>query len=410
MAQRKQAGRLKVCCSALMITGVAIGIGLLALPVKTGLAGFFPSALAMLLLWVCMLSTGWALAGWITAVRLEVDFGSLYQSKLGYTGKLLTLVSYLILLYGAIVAHLAASGSVLEALFPGVMPASGWIVAFFVLSGLLTVFGLGVVERANRILIGFLFLVFGYLVFEVSSHVEVSRLRHTDWAFVMSTLPVMAAALTYHVVIPGVCEMLDYNLKDIRSAIALGSFLPVLIYILWMAVVIGALPLDGSINSLAGAFDLDRPATIPLAASYPGSPIRITAYLFSLAALIPSYILLSSSLNRFLRDLLPKASPRRNFWALMLALPVCLFIVLIYPKLFLSALDLVGGFSIVLLFCLMPAVIAYRETPWVHHARKLGWLAVALVFGVLLGLEIAHELGFLKLAPDMEYFPLKVNT
>jgi len=137
--------RLKVCSSALMITGVAIGIGLLGLPVKTGLAGFFPSALAMLVLWVCMLFTGWALAGWITAIRLEVDFGSLYQSKLGHTGKVLTLVSYLILLYGAIVAHLAASGSVLEALCPGVMPACGWIVVFFVFGGLLTVFGLGVV-------------------------------------------------------------------------------------------------------------------------------------------------------------------------------------------------------------------------------------------------------------------------
>jgi tyrosine-specific transport protein len=212
------------------------------------------------------------------------------------------------------------------------------------------------------------------------------------------------------VVIPGVCEMLDYNLKDIRSAIALGSFLPVLIYLLWMGAVIGALPLDGAINSLAGAFELDQPATIPLAASYPGSPIRITAHCFSLAALIPSYILLSSSLNRFLRDLLPNSLPRRNLWALMLALPFCLLIVLIYPKLFLSALDLVGGVSIVLMFCLMPAVIAYRETPWRHHARKLGWLALALVFGLLLGLEIAHELGFLKLAPSMEYFPLKVDT
>jgi len=54
--------RHPVFSTALLIAGNAVGAGILALPVKTAMAGVLPSLTAMLLVWMATLATGLILA------------------------------------------------------------------------------------------------------------------------------------------------------------------------------------------------------------------------------------------------------------------------------------------------------------------------------------------------------------
>ena len=58
----KQIPSLRILTVSLLVTGTTVGAGILALPVQTGLAGAFPSLIAIVLMWGLMLLTGRILA------------------------------------------------------------------------------------------------------------------------------------------------------------------------------------------------------------------------------------------------------------------------------------------------------------------------------------------------------------
>jgi tyrosine-specific transport protein len=85
-----------------------------------------------------------------------------------------------------------------------------------------------------------------------------------------------------------------------------------------------------------------------------------------------------------------------------------LLIALVYPDIFLVALDVVGGVGIVVLFGILPTLIVLRD-----RARS-GWLRGFCLLGLLfalsiLGLEIMQETGLLALQPHIEYHPLEAQ-
>ena len=115
MANRPRCN-LKMFRAALMITGTTIGVGILGLPVQTGIAGVLPSLVAILAMWAVMLATGWIIAHGIIACGEPIDISTLVYRKLGTPGRVMTVVGYLVLIYGSITAHLAAGGQILSTL------------------------------------------------------------------------------------------------------------------------------------------------------------------------------------------------------------------------------------------------------------------------------------------------------
>jgi tyrosine-specific transport protein len=79
-----------------------------------------------------------------------------------------------------------------------------------------------------------------------------------------------------------------------------------------------------------------------------------------------------------------------------------LLIALIYPDIFLKAIDFAGGFGIVTLFGILPSIIAIRKAT--TRTGKLLGIAMLLLFGIFFALEAAQEFGLLKISPDLEYW------
>ncbi len=398
---------LNILSSALLITGVTIGIGIFGLPIKLGLAGIIPSFTAMLLTWAVMYMTGWIIVKRMLEVRDKtIDLPGLFHSVLGTYGKVLTIAGYLILLYGCMVAHLAAGASVLSRLIDSRLTEGQWIVLSFTVATGLSLLNINLIRKANAFLLTSMAVAFLGLIYLSSSNIDVARYQYMDWHFLPATIPVVATALTYHPIIPSICRGLNFNCSAIKIALLIGTLIPLCTNTIWSLTVIGALPLAGEGQAtILFAFNNDEPATVPLAQAYANSPIEKVSMVFSILALTVSYVLQGKAMLGFFEDIL-SFSPKLNARAIgpILTFVPPFLIVMIYPNLFLKALDLVGGVSIMLLFGILPALTALKDSN--IYWRRWGFFLL-IVASLFMGLELMQEFGLLHISPDIEYWPIK---
>lgn len=392
--------------AALMITGTTIGIGILGLPIKTGIAGLLPSLIASVFVWGIMLGTGIIIAREIIhSGNRTADWSTIVQQKLGRAGKVLTVVGYLILIYGLLVAHLAAGGDVLSIMTGGKLSQGMGVLVFFLLSTAIALAGVDLVSKINSFLMAGLLIFFGVLIYEALKIMNPQYLTYVDWGYLPAAFPIIVCAMAYQLIIPSVCRRLNNEPKAVTKALFIGTLIPLFVNSLWIIVVIGALPLGGpGSNTILAAFKEGLPATIPLAAAMNSTTIKGVALIFSLIVLVASYVLQSTAILGFFQDLFPAgAEKRRWLTAVLLSFIPPLIVVFLYPGLFLKALDLIGGVSVILLFGLIPSLILWKDARG-KGQRIVVATCLLIIFALLMGLEILQEAGFLRISPHVEYW------
>lgn len=390
-----------IVSSALLITGAAVGAGILGMPIKTGLAGFWPSLLVQLALAGAMLATCWAIA-----LRLIHHHGEgrdlpwLFERELGRVGRGLLVGGYLIMQYGILVAYLSGSASVLSALLVWPEGKQVLMLCFFVPATALALAGLNVVRWANLVLVVLLAASFLWLVWPAVGATELKRLAYTDWSYVPATFPVIMTGLSFHTMVPLTCRSLGMRRRAIGLAMVTGMAITSVLGILLTLLVSGVLPVSGGPGSLAAAFAADQPATVPLARHLGSATVLMAGLVFSLAAIGTSYLGMGSAMVNFWKDLLPPRLTKR--WIrVIIAFGPPLVIVYVYPDLFLEALDLVGGLGVALAFGLGPSLMLMRRSGAPAWTRAVG-LVLALFFIGMAALELTQEVGLLKISPHVE--------
>ncbi len=172
---------LNILSSALLITGVTIGIGIFGLPIKLGLAGIIPSIIAMLLTWAVMFMTGWMIVKRMLEVKDKtIDLPGLFHSALGTYGKVLTILGYLILLYGCMVAHLAAGASVLSRLIESKITEGQWIVLSFTVATGLSLLGISLIRKANALFLTAMAVAFLVLIYLSSGNIDAGHYHYSQ--------------------------------------------------------------------------------------------------------------------------------------------------------------------------------------------------------------------------------------
>ena len=392
----------------MLIAGSAVGAGILGLPVQTGKAGVIPAGLTMVAIWGILLSTAWVLATrHMAGDDPQADLPTLYQRELGAWGKWLAVAGYLVIYYGIMVAYLAGAASVLANLLD--MPeARNWLLlAFFAVSTALSLFGLDLVRRGNTLLMILILASFVFLIWQAGRQIEPERLLHAQWPLLPSTVPLILTALAFHNIIPSVCRTLGGRRRLVFRAMLAGTALPLVVCLIWTVAVVGALPLDQGAYSLQTALAANQPATVPLAASLSSPDVTTAGLIFSLCAILSSFLPVGAVLMVFLRDLLGPVLPERSrtLRALLVFAPP-LAVVYLYPDLFLVALDVVGGVGLVLLYLILPALMLLKTRGARGGLTRLGgWILLLLAVG-LLCIELLQELNRLGIGPDNEFWKL----
>ncbi len=399
------AKKAPVMTMAMVITGNMLGAGILALPIKTGLSGFWPSLAGIILMWLCMLGTALILASQKSfAQSATADLPTFFQEQLGTAGKWITVAANLLILYGLITAYISGAASVIESLFKTPIPDAVPMIAFFIVAATLTLFGMGVLRKGNAVIMLLMWASFLALIFLTGDRVKPARLSYTDWAYLPAALPIVVTAFHFHNIIPSICRTMDFDFKAIRKAMFIGTAVGMVMNAAWALVVIGALPMAGNQGTpnIFAAFQANLPATVPLQRIMHTTWFTDTALLFALLAITAAFMANGTALKSFIRDLTSTYLGTQNgALVFILAFAPPLAIAVIYPAIFISAIDLVGGLGIGLIFGVLPAVLLIKQKTGL--LRKCGWALLA-VFGFVLVLELLQECGLLHIQPHVEYW------
>jgi len=392
-----------IIAAAALIAGNLVGAGILGLPINTGLAGLSPSILAMLAGGALMYLTATILGDLAINSRSETfDYPSLYEAFLGKIGKWIAIAANMIILYGLLTAYFTGGSKIVANL-------GGWesqptlvMLLFSIPLIVLTCVNLSLIEKLNTLLVLLMMGAFAVLVLMGAGQIQVSRMGYADWAFLPATLPIIVTAFHFHNIIPTVSASLNWERSHFRRAVVWGMIIAFTMNGLWVLVGIGVLPLTGA-NSILASFETNTPATVPMAIQIQSSLFTLCASFFALAAICTSFLANGLGLQSFIRDLLTNTFQIQSRpLAIIATFTPPLLIAVVYPDIFLKALDIVGGVGIVVLFGVLPTLMILMDRTRSLGLRLLCLAGLLFALGIL-GVEIMQESGWLALRPEVEY-------
>lgn len=348
----------------LLIAGSCIGAGMLALPILTGLSGFFPSLLIFLCAWTFMTATALLLIevnGWFPG---QVNIVTMAKHSLGRLGQYLSWILYLFLFYSLNVAYVSASGSLASTFFSYMFHWNfpDWLGStFFVcLFGYIVYLGTRPVDLWNRGLMAGKIIAYAALVFFGIPYVKPELLLRTEPSYALFSLPVLVISFGFHNMIPTLTSYMNGDLRRVRISILSGSLFALAIYLIWQFIVLGIVPRDGA-GGIVDSLHNDREASQALAGILGSSWVSSSAQALAFFAILTSFLAQSLSLVHFLADgiRIPASGKRENKTLCTFALLPPLLLSIAYPQLFFKALNFAGGVCAVILFGVLPVTMVW---------------------------------------------------
>ena len=353
----------KVIGGALIVAGTSIGAGMLALPVVTGVGGFFPALLIYLAVWVIVTATGLLLAELSLRFPEGTNLISMANHYLGKAGKVFCWIFFIFLCYTISIAYLSKGGSLIQMVTGEAVPYNLCMIIFLLIFGAIVYFGAKTVDRMNILLMVGLIGSYLALLFVGSKHINFSYYLKTDLSLSALSLPVILTSFGYQIVVPSLTDYLEKNAKKVRQAIIIGTTITLIIYLFWEMLILGVLPIE----VLKQAKVAGETAIEPLKNFAKIKAVYGIGQFFSFFAITTSFLGVELALFDFLADglKLPKRGIKKVYIAAITFIPP-LIITLLFPNLFIIALGYAGGIGVNFLMIFLPAWMAWKG----HYIMK----------------------------------------
>lgn len=363
MEQKKiDFGRL--IAAMFLVGGTCIGGGMLALPVATGISGFIPSIVIMFLCWLAMTSSALFLLEvnlWMN--KEDAHIITMASAILGPIGKIICWLLFLFISYASIVAYAAAGGQFFS---DGIQFLSGIkisqemsILSFIILFGAVIYLGTKIVGRVNTIL--FIAMIASYLALVTSGIQEIKKdlLGHGYWKTSIFAIPLLLTSFSFQTMLPSLTPYLHRNAKALRWAIVGGTGIAFIVYLIWLWLVLGVVPIQGP-NSLIEALEAGEPITQFFRHHVKSDLVSTIAEFFAFFALVTSFLGMALGLFDFLSDGLKikKTGLGHVILGLLIVVPTYIFAAY-FKRIFLLALDTSGGFGDTILNGMIPILMVW---------------------------------------------------
>jgi len=351
-----------VFSAATLVAGTAVGAGILALPAVCAPAGFTASGVTLTAAAAFSIFTGLLVAEVCVNTMCElgsgsgVSLGSMARRTLGDGGATAVSITYCLLHYSVLVAYIAKAGETISTATEFSQPLAD--IGFTLLMGTLCYAARpNQLDIANSILVaGVLATFFGLLV-TAAPGINFDALTTSHWDKIPAALPVIALAFVFQNVAPVICSSLEGDIFKIRTAIVAGIAVPLVMFFLWDAVVLGSVS-ENTLNTLETASTTIDPLAA-VRSSGPAASLLVDG--FSLLAVATSFIGFVLGLSEFIAEALglPVGSGKAFPYAVTLIPPLGL--ALAFPGLFFKALDFAGTYGVLVLFGLVPVAMVWSE-------------------------------------------------
>ena len=350
---------IKIFSASLLVAGTAIGAGMLALPVATAAGGFWPAIFIYFICWAFSASTGLLLLEACFWFPKDSNIVTLSSHLLGRKGKIASWILYLFLFYCLTIAYVTAGGGAVASVLSPKVPAFIPTILFVFFFSSVVYIGTKAVDRLNFILMIGLIGSFALFVLIGFGKVKLDLLTVINWPAAILALPILFTSFSYQGIVPSMRNYFHGRERDVRKVIIIGSFIPLLVYVVWEYLILGIVPLEGA-NGLIAAKRGGLTAVIPLK-HITGSPyIYAMGQAFSFFAITTSFLGVTLGLFDFLADGLglKKQGGQKLIIYLLVFVPPTI-IGLIYPNIFIRALGYAGGIGCALLLGLFPVMMVW---------------------------------------------------
>jgi tyrosine-specific transport protein len=356
----------KLIGSILIIIGTMIGAGMLALPIVSAKAGLTIAAIMLVAMWAVMTITG--------LLTLEVNlafekhansFGTMAFRTLGVFGMVVSWLCTLLLLYALTAAYISGGASLLANVTELILhvKTASWFNAllFIVVMGGIVFLSTKSVDYCNRFFMSFkgLSLAIAFvLLFPQINFTNMVR-EACESKFLLPMLPIFLCSFGFHPTIPSLSIYIGRKPRELKFAIICGSTTALILYLLWLFVTMGSVPLVGEHSFvLIGQSVGELIKTICVIANNKWVTIGINV--FSNVAMTTSFFGVTLGLFDFLADGFKRSNTRfgRLQTSLLTFIPPLMF-ALFFPDGFILALKYAAFFATILVI-ILPALMAYK--------------------------------------------------
>ena len=208
----------KTIGSILLVAGT-IG-AMLALPVTTGTAGFWPAIMLFVAgFGYMMINLALLLEALLYDTDRSINIISVSGRYLGVLGQSAAWLSFMLLMYAASAAYLAEGGKIIANLLTSLIHISPALITTMLALGAaaLTMLGVKILENTNRCFMVGLFLSYLALIIFVAPHIELGNLHGSHLDVLPTSLPIVILAFTSHIIVPSLREYLDDDFASIKK-------------------------------------------------------------------------------------------------------------------------------------------------------------------------------------------------
>ena len=392
----------KLIGSTLIVAGTAIGGGMLAMPIISSGVGFRGIAVVMFALWFVMCFTSLLLVELYKYNSANDGFNTLTHRYLGKAGSYVTAASMLSLMYALLAAYVTGGGDILASILKTwlgifISPQAG-IVLFTLFFGGMVAFGTKYVDYITKGFFSLKLVALTALLFFLIPFVQMENLATLPLKnkFIFAAIPVIFTSFGFHVVIPSLVKYLDKDIPKLRWVMIVGSTLPLLVYLVWQATILGSINNEVFRKVLGENAGLDGLLTA-ISQIYQAPFIDILMHLFAGAAILTSFLGVAMSMFDYIKDLGKNVRYVRTSLGAILAtfIPPLAF-ALYYPKGFVMALSY-ASISLVVLSIVLPILMLIKAKKQAKETIswqvKLGFVGSAFVALTILGIQLATSLG-----------------
>lgn len=226
----------------LFLFGAIVGIGIFSLPFVVREAGLLKSSLAFFLasLIAWLINLAYARLVLVSGPGKNLQLANYGRHYWGWIGWVLGGLAILVNINGALLAYLIGAGNFLHLFFPNFSPFWGGLVFF--LAGLpIVALKLKLVAQVNSaivwllILLIVIFLIWGGFNFNWANFFGSFRVSDSFFQ-IFSVFFFSFAGFT---VVPELVEVMNFEEGPAQRAVAIGSFLPALLYVLFIIIGLG---------------------------------------------------------------------------------------------------------------------------------------------------------------------------
>jgi len=266
-----------------ILIGTIIGVGVFGVPYVAAQSGFIIALIYLIGLGIIAILVHLFYGEIILKTKSRHRLVGYAEKYLGQWGRRIATISSILGRYGALLAYIIVSGQFLKALFGN--SSFNWSLIFFAFGALLVFLGLKIIAKVELFMVLLLFFAIIIIFIFGAPKIDFNNLLSLDSSNLFLPYGVILFALGGLTAIPEMAELVKSK-KRLKSAIALGTLIPVILFIIFMLVVVGVTGINTTPEALIGLQQILGPK------------VMLIGLIFGVLALITSFLTIGLNIKK----------------------------------------------------------------------------------------------------------------